>query len=297
MVSSVANNAYTGSAATSSTDTADKEVPVLCTVSNGTDAYGNPTYPSGCSSTLSFPRYALAGGGRLFVADGGNDRVLVFNNIPKANKPSADVILGQIGDQVDQSSDATNSLETPSSMAWDGTNLFVSDTYNDRISVFSVGTNNVQYQAVRNAASFNITANGAIAIGGTIQAGDVATIAINGVNYTYTVQATDTLQSIVSSIAALLNNANNGAGDPNLVAVADTLNLVVNLTAKLPGELGNNVAYSVAVTAAASATSADLAATAEGGYLTGGGGAANVAPGTLVSIIGTGSPPTPWAPI
>jgi len=143
------------------------------------------------------------------------------------------VILGQIGDQVDQSSDATNSLETPSSMAWDGTNLFVSDTYNDRISVFSVGTNNVQYQAVRNAASFNITANGAIAIGGTIQAGDVATIAINGVNYTYTVQATDTLQSIVSSIAALLNNANNGAGDPNLVAVADTLNLVVNLTAKL----------------------------------------------------------------
>jgi len=44
----------------------------------------------------------------------------------------------------------------------------------------------------------------------------------------------------------------------------------------------------VAVTAAASATSADLAATAEGGYLTGGGGAANVAPGTLVSIIGTG---------
>jgi uncharacterized protein (TIGR03437 family) len=293
MVSSVSNNAYTGTAASSSTDTTDKEVPVLCTVSNGTDLDGNPTYPNGCTSTLSFPRFALAGGGRLFVADGGNDRVLVFNNIPTANAAAADEILGQIGGEVDQATNATDSLETPLSLAWDGTNLYVSDSYNDRIVVFSVGTNNLQYQAVRNAASFDITAHGTIAIGGTIQAGDLATITINGTNYTYTVAATDTLASIVTSITAKLNGANNGAGDPYLVAVADTTNMVVNLNAKTPGDLGNNVAYSVVVTAAASTsttttTTALLAATAGNTNLSGGGDAASVAPGTIVSIVGTG---------
>src|ERR1017187_2516251 len=200
MVSSVSNNAYTGTAATSSTDATDKEVPVLCTVSNGTDPAGNPTYRNGCSSAVSFPRFALAGGGRLFVADGGNDRVLVFDKIPTANAAAADYILGQIGGEVDQATNDANSLETPLSLAWDGTNLFVSDSYNDRIVVYSIGTNGLQYQAVRNAASLDITAHGAVTIGGTIQAGDVVTISINGANFPYTVLATDTLAGIVTSI-------------------------------------------------------------------------------------------------
>ncbi len=292
MVSAIANNAYTGTAASSSTDTTDKEVPLLCTVSNGTDLAGNPTYPEGCNATLSFPRFALAGGGHLFVADGGNDRVLVFNQVPTANAAAADEILGQIGGQVDQATDATDSLETPLSLAWDGTNLFASDSYNDRIMVYSIGTNNVQYQAVRNSASFDIVAHGKITIGGTIQAGDVATITINGANYTYTVVSTDTLASIVTSITALINGANNGAGEASLVAVADTTNMVVDLNAKTPGPLGNNVDYSVAVTAATSTTpgevlSAQLTATAAGSSLTGGGDAASLAPGTIVTVVGT----------
>lgn len=294
MVSSVANNAYTGTAATSSTDTTDKEVPLLCTVSNGTDLAGNPTYPNGCNSTVSFPRFALAGGGHLFVADGGNDRVLVFNKVPTANGPAADEILGQVGGEVDQATNDTNSLETPLSLAWDGTNLFVSDSYNDRVVVYSIGTNNVQYQAVRNAASFDITAHGTIKIGGAIQAGDVVTITVNGTNYpAYTVASTDTLASIVTSLTALLNGANNGAGDPFLVAIGDTTNLVLNLNAKAPGDLGNSVSYSVVVTAATSTTpgvilTANLTATASGSNLTGGGDAASVAPGTIVSIVGAG---------
>ena len=46
MVSSVANNSYSGTAATSTSDTTDKETPVFCTVSNGMDSNGNPTYPN-----------------------------------------------------------------------------------------------------------------------------------------------------------------------------------------------------------------------------------------------------------
>src|ERR1022692_4962169 len=288
MVSSISNNAYTGTAATSSTDTTEKEVPVLCTVSNGTDLYGNPTYPAGCNSTLNFPRFTLAGGGHLFVADGGNDRVLVFDKIPAANAASADYILGQIGGDVNQASDATDSLRTPLSLAWDGTNLYVSDAYNRRITVYSIGTNNVAYQAVRNAASFDITARGNVTIGGTILAGDVATITINGTNYTYTVKTADTLVGIVQSFVTLINSSNNGAGDPNVITTADTTNLNVLFTAKTPGSLGNNVAYSAAVTEATGATTVGLTASAADTNLVGGGDAATVAPGTLVSIVGTG---------
>ena len=50
-----------------------------------------------CKATLSFPRFALAAGNRLFIADGGNDRVLVFNSIPTASGATADLVIGQIG--------------------------------------------------------------------------------------------------------------------------------------------------------------------------------------------------------
>ena len=63
--------------------------------SNGTDTNGNATYPALCGKTLSFPRYALSDGTRLFIADGGNDRVLVYNSIPTQNAAKADVILGE----------------------------------------------------------------------------------------------------------------------------------------------------------------------------------------------------------
>jgi len=60
----------------------NKQTPVLCSASNGTDANGNLTYPALCNSTLNFPRFALAAVNRLFIADGGNDRVLVFDAYP-----------------------------------------------------------------------------------------------------------------------------------------------------------------------------------------------------------------------
>ncbi len=95
MTSSLPNNAFTGTTAASSTDTTNKETPVMCTQSNGKDLANNPTYPFLCAATMSFPRYALSDGKFLFVADGGNDRVLVYKKIPTTNGAAADVILGQ----------------------------------------------------------------------------------------------------------------------------------------------------------------------------------------------------------
>ena len=52
--------------------------PELCDP-DGEDDEGEPTFPRRCAATMEFPRYALSDGQRLFVADGGNDRVQVFN--------------------------------------------------------------------------------------------------------------------------------------------------------------------------------------------------------------------------
>src|SRR5262249_6163959 len=148
------------------------ETAVLCTTSNGTDVNSNPTYPASCNATLSFPRFALAANNRLFIADGGNDRVLVFNTIPTQSGASADYVIDQIRGSVNQASDAADSLRTPMSLAWDGTNLYVSDAYNRRITVYSLGATTIPYTGVRNAASLDIVARGSVTIGGTVQVGD-----------------------------------------------------------------------------------------------------------------------------
>jgi uncharacterized protein (TIGR03437 family) len=292
LVSSVADNAFTGSAATSSTDTADKEVAVLCPVATGIDLANNPTYPFMCNSTLSFPRYALNAGGRLVVADGGNDRLLVWDKTSPTTGSQADIVIGQISGQVDVPSANTDSLATPLALAWDGSNLYVSDTYNRRIVVYTIGAASVEYEGVRNAASLDITATGSYTVTGAIQAGDVITLTINTFNYSYTVLATDTLQTIAAALVNVVNSANNGAGDPNVTlainSVASTTTSVeIDLTSKVPGDLGNAVSYSVATTPAPNESTAKINVSAADSALDGGGNAAKVAPGTVVSILGT----------
>jgi len=294
LVSAIANNAYTGTAATSSTDNVNKETPVLCTVSNGTDLYGNPTYQNFCNQTLNFPRFAMVAGSRFLISDGGNDRVLIYEKIPAANGVGADAIIGQIGGNVNEASNAADSLRTPMAMAWDGTNLYVADTYNRRINVYTIGASTVGYQGIRNAANLNIAATGSIAISfvtptSLIQAGDVITITINTVTYNYTVLSTDTLASVVTGICSLINNANSGAGDIYVIATPDGTpgTTTVILTGKQPGNLGNYVSYSATYAPATGVAATTVKTTTAGPNLTGGGDAASIAPGTVVSILGT----------
>ena len=288
LVSSVSDNAFTGSAATSSTDTAEKETPVLCKTPVGIDPANNPIYPAQCGATMNFPRYALNAGGKLVVADGGDDRLMIWDKTPPTTGSSADIILGQISDQIDAPAEFANSLRTPLSLAWDGTNLYTSDSYNRRILIYTIGTNAVANEGIRNAASLDITATGSIAVGGSIQAGDVITVTINTFIYTYTVLSTDTLQTVALALVNTINNSNNGAGDPNLVASIDpNVNTQVDLTARQPGDIGNTVFYSVTVTPATNEATAKIVVNAQGSSLTGGGNAAKVAPGTVVSVLGT----------
>jgi uncharacterized protein (TIGR03437 family) len=263
------------------------EVPVLCSTSNGTDPNNNnaPTYPAECNTTLNYPRFALSDGKRLFIADGGNDRVLIYNNIPTTNAAPADSILGQTGPQVNQASDAADSLRTPMSMAWDGSNLYVSDAFNRRVMVYSIAPTVLPYQAVVNAASLRIAATGQVTIalnsGATIAGGDSITITINSTDYSFTVKATDAIADIVTGLVNAINSANGSQGDPNVLAAADTTLNQVALTARAAGSDGNNITLSASV----KPTTSQLTAVTSGATLSGGGDAASVAPGTVVSII------------
>ena len=280
MVSSIPDNAFTGTPATDSTDTTDKETPVMCTQNLGPDPANNPTYPALCESTMSFPRYALSDGHRLFVADGGNDRVMIWDNIPTTNGAPADRFLGQADPLSDVASPDTDRLQAPSSLAWDGENLFVADTYNMRVMIYSPAEPNIAVpQGVLNSASLEVYAVGSVTIGGTINASDVVTVTINGTNYTYTVVTNDTFDNVVNTLVKTINAANKGAGDPNVIAVADLDIESIILDARQGGTAGNNVTLAATVS-----TNADITATASGANLSGGQNTAQVGPGTLISV-------------
>jgi uncharacterized protein (TIGR03437 family) len=280
MNAGVPNNAY--SLPTTSTITPPPETAVLCTVSNGVDLNDSPVYPSLCEYTLSFPRYALSDGTRLYIADGGNDRVLIYNKIPQANAVAADLVLGQTDFVTDAPTDGADTMDAPSSLAWDGTNLYVGDTYNQRVLVYTVSEQDLPYNAVLNTASVIIYAIDPVTIGGTIKAGDTIELTIGvststtTASYTYTIQNGDTSTSIVNGLVALVNAGN---GDPNAIASADIQADRVVLTARTAGPLGNNVTVTSTVTGSITASTSTP-------NLSGGASTASIAPGTLVSFFG-----------
>jgi uncharacterized protein (TIGR03437 family) len=278
----------------------------LC-ASNGTDTTTETgttlyLYPDRCAGTLSSPMSAISDGTRLFIADSGNDRVLVYNKIPTQNGQPADVILGQLTEFVDNSSDSgqpalvasADSFKSPNSLAWDGTNLYVADTFNRRIAVYTPGDFQLPVAAVRNAASPFVYAQGTVVVSGTAQDNNALTVTIGNktvldstnteitVGYSYMESAGNSLADIVNGLANAINSSNNGAGDPYVTAIADPIAATLILRAKATDTDGNNVSLA----ASTSATSSKTTLTASGAALSGGQDAAMMAPFALVRISG-----------
>ncbi len=253
----------------------------------------NATGPIGqCVASLNFPTYALSDGTRLFVADGGNDRILIFNTIPTTSGASADVVLGQpdftsdvetsqsqtiISTAVDNTG-AVDITPSPQALAYDGTNLYVTDPFNARVLVFTPGDTPLPDNSVVNAASEIIRQEGvvALALPGSIVAGDTVTITINGTAYVYTLTSSDTLDTIAQ---ALVGKINANGGDPNVTAIfAGAGTGSVYLSSKQ-----TNLAFDSISLAAATSDSVNITATASGSYLSAG-TAGTAAPGTVVEI-------------
>ncbi len=308
----------------------------LC-ASVGTDASGNPIYPATCTSTLSFPRFALSDGTRLYIADSGNDRVLVFNHIPTVNGAPADVVLGQPDQYADVLVTSTNdefdpnlaqsasyATPSPTGLAWDGNNLYVTDSLNYRVLVFTPETATVPLNGVVNAASQALYAQGSITFSGSITAGDCLLITVtnpfqlNATYYVYTVVAGDTLDTITNNVASIINGVGNvpagscsaypnptngGLGDANVYAVPEVDFDLVKLVSRAPGNSGDQISISATTGSTITTTStvvnnvttttettsgiSTLTAAASSANLTGGGNASIVAPGAIISIQGT----------
>ena len=85
------------------------------------------------------PEGIWSDGTKLVVADLFNNRVLIWNTIPTTNGAPADVVVGQpdfnTGDLPNPPT--AQSLNRPFDVVSDGARLFVSDTFNNRVLVYS----------------------------------------------------------------------------------------------------------------------------------------------------------------
>lgn len=190
-------------------------------------------YPRRCEKTLNFPRFALSDGERLFIADSGNDRILVYNQIPTENAAAADVVIGQPNFVQLTESEGPGSVRSPTSMAHDGTNLYVADPFSRRILVFSPGEDLIGQEAIRNAAAFRINGVGFLEFEVpvfldnpatetvneaqaplNVPAGEEITLTLDRSDLVYTTVEGDTSESVRDKFVEMINN------DPDLPVIA-----------------------------------------------------------------------------
>jgi len=270
---------------------------VLCEP-NGTDKDGKPTYPDRCAATLDMPRAVLSDGRRLFVADSGNDRVLIWNEIPARNGAPADIVIGQLDFELNQSSDSgeprrvasTDSFKTPTGLAYDGLNLYVSDTYNRRVLVYTPGDFNLPVTAVRNAPSPSTYARGSVVFSGTVEKEIELTIKIGNENvkdadgnvitkdYKITTTVDDNFQTVIDRFVQLINDSQ----DPYVIATPNYLYNAIVFIAREADVLGNSVTLGTEV----KPDGAKIVMTTSGSKLSGGQDPALVAPFALVAVLG-----------
>jgi hypothetical protein len=91
------------------------------------------------ASSLSTPNSVLIKNGRLYVGDRGNNRVLIWNSIPRANDATADVVLLKTSftDATNTTTQTTGSLGVGGSIASDGTRLIISSLTDNRVLIWN----------------------------------------------------------------------------------------------------------------------------------------------------------------
>ncbi len=115
------------------------------------------------ANTINSPQGISSDGTRLFIADGSNHRVLIFNTIPTSSSASADVVIGQqnftSGSSNQGTTVAANTLNSPIDVWVSGSKLFIVDSSNHRILIYNSipTTNNASADIV--VGQTNMTSN------------------------------------------------------------------------------------------------------------------------------------------
>jgi hypothetical protein len=95
------------------------------------------------------------------------------------------------------------------------------------------------------AYHYSSYATGAISVDGTITGNDVATVTIEDRSYSYTVQSTDSLDSVRDQLIALINQ------DERVTATAAGPFDRIRLQARVPGKDGEGIVYGASVNTSA----------------------------------------------
>lgn len=189
-----------------------------------------------CSSTdLSGSEGVSTANGKLFVADEGHHRVLIWNTIPTSNHTPADVVLGQAdftscNPNRGGPTPTASSLSTPGGVWSDGTRLFVADSFNGRVLVWNTipTTNGQPADLVLGQSSMESAVS--TASGGGFQVGGVYNVFSNGVQlvigdaYNHRVLIWDSIPTIngqaADKVLGQSNFTNNTANDDGQTGVA-----------------------------------------------------------------------------
>ena len=87
---------------------------------------------------LSVPQSAAMNSSFMLIADTGNNRVLVFNDVNSINQVDASAVLGQVDLYSNVGGTSINQLQNPSSVCITASHTFIADTGNNRILRFTL---------------------------------------------------------------------------------------------------------------------------------------------------------------
>ena len=111
---------------------------------NGTEAdvvIGQPDFFTNTSgltdSKMSGPGDLAYDGTRLYVADSGNHRILVYNSIPTTSGAPADLVIGQPNFLTGSYGTTNAKFRDPWGVASDGTRVYIADQGNHRILIYN----------------------------------------------------------------------------------------------------------------------------------------------------------------
>ncbi len=108
-------------------------------------------------STLIDPVSIALDGTRLFIGDAALHRVLVWNSLPSTDNQPADLVLGQRDFSSREAAEIprADSIYRPDTLVSDGLNLYVGDTRDHRILVFSPADSPLTSGEVTNSATLS----------------------------------------------------------------------------------------------------------------------------------------------
>jgi hypothetical protein len=88
------------------------------------------------ANKFAFPVDCTVAGGKLFVVDQSNRRVLIWNSLPMSNQP-ADVVVGQLNMTVNLAATTQSGLTQPARVAVASGKLFIADAADNRVLIWN----------------------------------------------------------------------------------------------------------------------------------------------------------------